>query len=446
MKWDKFLFNWNTPYLMQTWHNDYLSSLSKAPISRLIRFYSKLYPTVTANIGDASSRSMNQNKKLSTVSLFQVSKVLPSASSSPSSFSSTLRNHQQTNLGLGLFHPKKKRVDKDAVGVKQSGFLNISGYGFAQFTDLKMLHSYLSKLDMYKFPVLPSELSSEVLLVSQLNNSSIECNTTVNIWDAFIFNNGVAVFWNMPEENHLQFLRQFHEFSQGFLDDKFIEREDLQYCLTNDETRIVGEDIYLQTSSLEHLTECPQLPHSGDVQKDFATQDNLSNLELTPVIDNTLLQKFAFSDALALSVKLSLLENAFDTAVIEIEPWIEKMKTGHGAGFCQSAVLRKTGELYTIKHLLNVSTNLIETPDFYWERPEVEKLFEKLKSVLTISSRIRVLNSRLDMCNELTSLVTNHLRSIHSTRLEWMIIILILVEVVFEALNYYDKKNKQKSY
>ncbi|VDQ17493.1 unnamed protein product [Trichobilharzia regenti] len=97
---------------MQTWHNDYLSPLSKAPISRLIRFYSKLYPTVTANIGDASSRSMNQNKKLSTVSLFQVSKVLPSASSSPSSFSSTLRNHQQTNLGLGLFHPKKKRVDK----------------------------------------------------------------------------------------------------------------------------------------------------------------------------------------------------------------------------------------------------------------------------------------------------------------------------------------------
>ncbi|VDQ10942.1 unnamed protein product [Trichobilharzia regenti] len=52
---------------------------------------------------------------------------------------------------------------------------------------------------------------------------------------------------------------------------------------------------------MEHLTECPQLPHSGDVQKDFATQDNLSNLELTPVIDNTLLQKFAFSDALALS-------------------------------------------------------------------------------------------------------------------------------------------------
>ncbi|VDQ04032.1 unnamed protein product [Trichobilharzia regenti] len=93
---------------------------------------------------------------------------------------------------------------------------------------------------------------------------------------------------------------------------------------------------------------------------------------------------------------------------------------------------------------MNVSTNLIETPDFYWERPEVEKLFEKLKSVLTISSRIRVLNSRLDMCNELTSLVTNHLRSIHSTRLEWMIIILILVEVVFEALNYYDKKKQTK--
>ncbi|VDO55451.1 unnamed protein product [Schistosoma margrebowiei] len=48
----------------------------------------------------------------------------------------------------------------------------------------------------------------------------------------------------------------------------------------------------------------------------------------------------------------------------------------------------------------------------------------------------------MDMCNELTSILTNHLSSIHSVRLEWMVIILIFVEVIFEAVNYYDKTGK----
>ncbi|VDL99094.1 unnamed protein product, partial [Schistocephalus solidus] len=42
------------------------------------------------------------------------------------------------------------------------------------------------------------------------------------------------------------------------------------------------------------------------------------------------------------------------------------------------------------RHLLNVSTNITETPDFYWDRPEVEKLFQQLKSALSIQSRTKV--------------------------------------------------------
>nr|VZI48029.1 unnamed protein product [Spirometra erinaceieuropaei] len=115
------------------------------------------------------------------------------------------------------------------------------------------------------------------------------------------------------------------------------------------------------------------------------------------------------------------------------------MKTGLGTFFPQSAVFRKTGELFTLRHLLNVSTNITETPDFYWDRPEVEKLFQQLKSALSIQSRTKILNTKLDTCCELAEILTNHLQARHSSRLEWMIIALILVEVIFEFHRLYEK-------
>ncbi|CAI2728127.1 unnamed protein product [Schistosoma spindalis] len=428
IKWNKLFFTYKVSNIMKTFVTNNSSII--IPIG-FVQYYSI---SINIRMNSTTIKTYNSSRLIYRNLSFTANLFQPI--SSPSSTSVKPRDHQ-TNLSLGLFHPKKKRVDKEIVNLKQSGFYDISGYGFAQYTNLKMLHSYLSKFDnLYKFPTLPSELSSEVLLVSQLSKINTENN---NPWDAFIFNNGVAVFWNMPEENHQSLLKEFCQFSEGILEENLIEREDLRYCFTNDHTRVVGEDIYLHIPSFDDVSRhTEQQSH-----KDLTLQDRYSKVASTSLTDdNSLLEKFAFSDALALSVKLSLLENGFDTAVVEIEPWIERMKTGRGARFRQSAVLRKTGELYTIKHLLNVSTSLIETPDFYWERPNVEKLFEKLKYVLSVSSRIKVLNSRLDMCNELTSILTNHLCSIHSVRLEWMVIILIFVEVIFEAVNYYDKSGK----
>ncbi|VDL41468.1 unnamed protein product [Hymenolepis diminuta] len=130
--------------------------------------------------------------------------------------------------------------------------------------------------------------------------------------------------------------------------------------------------------------------------------------------------------------KLALLETSFDAVAVQMQPWIDKMQIGLGAFFPMSAVFRKTGELFTLRHLLNISTTISETPDFYWDRPEVEKLFQNLKNALSVQSRTHILNSKLNTCCELTEILTNHLEARHSSRLEWMIILLILVEVIFE--------------
>lgn len=49
------------------------------------------------------------------------------------------------------------------------------------------------------------------------------------------------------------------------------------------------------------------------------------------------------------------------------------------------------------------------------------------------------MNEKLNHCVELADLVASNLNDIHHVRLEWMIIILIMVEVAFECIHLADK-------
>jgi hypothetical protein len=53
-------------------------------------------------------------------------------------------------------------------------------------------------------------------------------------------------------------------------------------------------------------------------------------------------------------------------------------------------VLRKTGELFALRHLINLSSDLLDTPDFYWEHEKQEELYQKMCSYFSINRRTRV--------------------------------------------------------
>jgi hypothetical protein len=92
-------------------------------------------------------------------------------------------------------------------------------------------------------------------------------------------------------------------------------------------------------------------------------------------------------------------------------------------------VFQKTGELFDLRHHINLSSDLLDTPDFYWDRQELESLFLQTCASLNISKRTKIINEKLNHCSELMMLVGHHLDDKHHVRLEWMIIILIMVEV-----------------
>lgn len=50
----------------------------------------------------------------------------------------------------------------------------------------------------------------------------------------------------------------------------------------------------------------------------------------------------------------------------------------------------------------------------------------------------QVMNEKINHCLELAELVSSHVNDKYYVRLEWMVIILIVVEVAFEMLHFLD--------
>jgi uncharacterized Rmd1/YagE family protein len=86
----------------------------------------------------------------------------------------------------------------------------------------------------------------------------------------------------------------------------------------------------------------------------------------------------------------------------------------------------------------------LDTPDFYWSKPELEEYYTQISRSLDVRPRIAILNKKLDYANELATVLREHLSENHALVLEWMIIILITVEVGFELVHWFEKGGLRK--
>ncbi|XP_070776732.1 required for meiotic nuclear division protein 1 homolog [Enoplosus armatus] len=217
----------------------------------------------------------------------------------------------------------------------------------------------------------------------------------------FFFREGSVVFWNVEEKTMKKVMRilEHHEIQPYEVALVHWENEEINY--------IVGEG----NTKLE--------------RGNFILSDKMDQHE-------AVLEKFAFSNALCLSVKLAIWEVSLDNFVESIQSIPETLKSGKRVKLSSAEVMKKIGELFTLRHCINLRSDLLLTPDFYWDRENLEKLYDKTCQFLSINRRVNVVNEKLEHCTQLTDLMRSHLSEKHSLRLEWMIVILITIEVLFE--------------
>jgi uncharacterized Rmd1/YagE family protein len=311
----------------------------------------------------------------------------------------------QSHGGLGLtqmVNVAKKRTKRKAgaVGranlqelVETQSYYRIMAYATCDELDLEKLRHGLIVQGLYIPTVWPADSSLEdVIHVTAKYPIGDESR------EIFYFRNGSVIFWNMPDaeqENALQFLTKFQIESYDTSD----VSEESEYMLYN------------------HSDQRPTHLANGKIV-------------FNPDSDNSVFEKFAIANALALSVKLGIWESTLDKYVESIDEITEELKASRHLKLNRSQVLQKTGEIFALRNELNLNSDLLDTPDFYWEHEKLETLYSKVFNYLSVSRRTDVMNEKLAQCCELLELISHHLNDRHHVRLEWMIIVLIAAELL----------------
>ncbi|EFO14289.1 hypothetical protein LOAG_14233, partial [Loa loa] len=99
-------------------------------------------------------------------------------------------------------------------------------------------------------------------------------------------------------------------------------------------------------------------------------------------------------------------------------------------------VLMQTGTLLSLRHSINLNTNLIDS-DFYWEKQDLEPYYRMALKHFAVAGRRRMLNAQLDYCSEILKVVNGMQTHNCEARLEWMIIYLIVIEVFFAIIDHF---------
>lgn len=249
--------------------------------------------------------------------------------------------------------------------------------------------------------------------------------------DVFVFPSGAVVYWNVPERLQLNLVHRvlLPAAENPHLDR--IEVEDLEYIEdhSRDTSEVIGDTIILGTksSSTDELVDSQTLATSSAV--------------------DTVLAKIAFSSGLARSTKLAVLEDLLSSYFSSTRSIPTILSRGSKLRFTRSFILRKTGELLSIRAQLNLYSELTDSlPDIFWDSPSslgLSAYYDEVGRALDVGVRIKVLNEKMDYASEIASVLRERLSEKHSTGLEWLIIFLISIEVGFELWRIWRERQER---
>lgn len=218
--------------------------------------------------------------------------------------------------------------------------------------------------------------------------------------EIFVFSYGVIVFWNFSEEQEKSILADLTIGGRKNLairprGDQDIETENLlfHYAATNDEKPHVFNDIITLTNN-NHMI------------------------------------KLAMSHAAAQSTKLCGFEDRMQTNMHDVKNLPKILALTGRLGLNREQVLQFSGKLFKLRVDVNLSSNVLDTPEFFWtSEPSLYPLYAAIREYLEIDQRILVLNERCSVFLEFTSVLADTVAEFNMDRITIVMIILIVFSI-----------------
>ncbi len=157
--------------------------------------------------------------------------------------------------------------------------------------------------------------------------------------------------------------------------------------------------------------------------------------DLIHLPDEDVKTRLSISHGIAQSLKLSQIEDEV-VAKIEKLSHVPKMLSEQGKiKESKKNISKLRGQLYELKAKVNFNFSLLDKPEFFWENPEYDSIYTSTMAYLELGQRIEILNKKMNVVDELLTILADELNHRHSSKLEWIIIWLIAVEIVIFVLH-----------
>ncbi len=218
----------------------------------------------------------------------------------------------------------------------------------------------------------------------------------------FVFKNGTVVSWGIKRQKINAYLDTIRRFADKPI--SFLVHDEFSYK--------IGEK-----TSIE--------PHDYFDVDCVILEDRTDELMLS------------FSYGFSQSVKLQYFETILEVLIEKYSPMIRRLSTKSSAPVSRHAIREVIGEILSAKSEMNLISNFLYHPKYFWQHPPLEEYYTMLERYLHIQRRVNAINHRLDTLNEIFEMSNSYLESRHAHHLEIIIIVLISIEIVFGVLNFH---------
>jgi uncharacterized Rmd1/YagE family protein len=140
------------------------------------------------------------------------------------------------------------------------------------------------------------------------------------------------------------------------------------------------------------------------------------------------------ADILAKSVALARYEREIAVVFDTIEPAANTLAVSGRIPKARKALLRLIGSALLAQHRVSARIAFAEKPEILWEHPELERFYARLEDEYEIIERGTVLNGKVSVVASAAQTFTDMIDTARSTRLELLIVILILAELIIAAV------------
>ena len=251
--------------------------------------------------------------------------------------------------------------------------------------------------------------SGKIMNNSMLNNiSAAETKRFINQnryrhAELFIFHYGVIVFWNFTEEQEKDILGDL-----AFADEKNLIVRPL------DEQEIETEEF--------------QFEYDKDTERPRIFNDVITLRSGDHFIKMTL------SYAIAQSTKLSRFESRISPILHSIMKLPKRLALHGTLGLKREQLLKKSGKLFKLRVDVNLSSNVLDTPEFFWSvEPSLHPLYIAMREYLEIDKRVTVVNDRCKVFLEFFDICVDSVAEKNIARVTLWFIIMIVVGVIFSV-------------